>query len=168
VGKEVFVLPKPLFTESPKILSPADPSRKMSKSLGEKHYINLFAEEKRIRKQIRSAVTDSGDQTDGGISSGLQNLFELLRASQKVQAYESLREDYDNGQLKYVDLKEAVADALVEISSQARTKKAELLANKKEVKNRIKASSAEIRKKAQETIREVKELTGLLNVRFDA
>ncbi len=168
VGKEVFVLPKPLFTESPKILSPADPSRKMSKSLGEKHYINLFAEEKRIRKQIRSAVTDSGDQTDGGISSGLQNLFELLRASQKVQAYESLREDYDNGQLKYVDLKEAVAEALVEISTQARTKKAELLANKKEVKNRIKASSAEIRKKAQETIREVKELTGLLNVRFDA
>ena len=74
--------------------------------------------------------------------------------------------DYDSGSLRYVDLKEAVADALVEISTKFRERKAELNADKKAVKNLIKASSAEIRKRAQETIREVKELTGLLNVRF--
>jgi len=34
VGKEYFVLPDTLFTETPKINSTADPSRKMSKSAG--------------------------------------------------------------------------------------------------------------------------------------
>jgi tryptophanyl-tRNA synthetase len=74
--------------------------------------------------------------------------------------------DYQAGELKYVDLKDAVADTLVALSTRYRTRKAELLANKKEVKNQIKASSAEIRKRAQETVKEVKDLAGLLNVRF--
>ena len=36
----------------------------------------------------------------------------------------------------------------------------------KETKNKIKAASAEIRKQAQQTLKEVKDLTGLMNVRF--
>jgi len=43
-----------------------------------------------------------------------------------------------------------------------RERKAELTADKKAVKAQIKASSAEIRKTAQQTLREVKEITGLL------
>jgi len=166
VGKEYFVLPKPLYTETPKIRSTSDPTKKMSKSAGEKHYINVFAEEARIRKQIRSAVTDTGQAADGGMSPGVENLFELLKASDKKEAHAALMEDYKSGSLKYVDLKQATADALVEISAGFREKKAEMNAQKKEIKNRVKASSAEIRKQAQQTVRDVKELAGLLNVRF--
>lgn len=166
VGKEYFVLPEPLYTEIPKVRSTADPTRKMGKSLGEKHYISLFAEENRIRKQVRSAVTDTGDTKEGEMSPGIANLFELLKASRKMEQHAALLIEYEKGSLKYVELKDAVADALVEISQRVRAKKEEILANKKEVKNQIKASSAEIRKQAQNTIREVKELTGLLNVRF--
>lgn len=166
VGKEYFVLPEPLFTEVPKVMSPADPSRKMSKSAGEKHYINLFADEKRIRKQVRSAVTDTGDTVAGEMSPGVRNLFELLRASSQMEAHASLMADYEAGALKYVALKDAVAEALVAISSEVRERRAELDANKKEVKQRIKASSAAIRKEAQETVRAVKELAGLMNVKF--
>jgi len=166
VGKEYFVLPETLFTAVPKLMSPADPTRKMSKSLGEKHYISLFAEEARIRKQIKSAVTDTGDTPVGEISPGIANLFELLKACGKIDGHDSLMEDYLAGSLKYVDLKQAVADALVELSTQFRERKAALQADKKEVKNKIKASSAEIRKQAQQTIKDVKELTGLMNVRF--
>jgi len=167
VGKAYFILPEALFTEVPKVASTADPTRKMSKSAGEKHYINLFADEQRIRKQIRSAVTDTGAETESGdMSPGVANLFRLLKASERLDEHDSLLADYEAGSLKYVDLKEAVADALVAISAAMRERKAELLADKKEVKNRIKASSAEIRKKAQETMQEVKELAGLLNVRF--
>ena len=75
-------------------------------------------------------------------------------------------EDHLSGSLKYVDLKEAVAEAVLELSTGFRTKKAELQANKKDIKNQIKASSAEIRKRAQQTLKEVKDLTGLMNVRF--
>jgi len=45
-------------------------------------------------------------------------------------------------------------------------KRAELAANKRDLKDAIKASSAEIRKKAQETVKEVKDLVGLMNVRY--
>jgi tryptophanyl-tRNA synthetase len=45
-------------------------------------------------------------------------------------------------------------------------KRKELLINKKEIKNQIKEAAANIRKIAQETLREVKELAGLQNVRF--
>jgi len=160
------VLPEILYTETPKILSPADPSRKMSKSAGEKHYISVFAEEARIRKQIRSAVTDMGEVQEGQMSPGVKNLFELLRAAKGEEgAYEHLMKEYQNGRLKYVELKDAVADALVELSNGFRRRKQELMADKKEVKNAIKQSSAEIRKRAQETVREVKELAGLLNVK---
>jgi tryptophanyl-tRNA synthetase len=166
VGKEYFVLPEILYTETPKIASTADPTRKMSKSLGEKHYINVFADDNRIRKQVRSAVTDTGDTPEGEMSPGVANLFELLKACSKNEAHTSLMQDFENNQLKYVDLKDAVADALVELITPFRERKEALKAEKKELRNRIKASSAEIRKRAQETVREVKELTGLLNVKF--
>jgi len=166
VGKEYFVLPEPLFTEVPKLLSPADPTRKMSKSYGEKHYINVFADEQRIRKQIRSAVTDTGDTPAGEMSPGVTNLFTLLRAGGNLEAHDALLEDYRNGALKYVDLKEAVAGTLVGLSQGFRERKAELLADKKAVKNRIKASSERIRRQARQTLHEVKDLVGLMNVKF--
>ncbi|MDX1939367.1 MAG: tryptophan--tRNA ligase [Saprospiraceae bacterium] len=166
VGKEYLILPKALHTEVPRVMSTAEPTRKMSKSAGEKHYINIFAEPDRIRKQIRSAVTDAGDTPAGEMSPGVKNLFSLLKACGKQETYDGLMNNYNAGNLKYVDLKEAVAEALVEISNPFRERKAEIYANKKEVKEQVKASSAEIRKRAQETIREVKELSGLLNVKF--
>lgn len=166
VGKEYFVMPETLHTETPKINSTADPNRKMSKSAGIKHFINVFGDEARIRKQIKSAVTDTGDTPEGEMSAGIQNLFTLLRACGKTEAHQSLMDDHTAGALKYVDLKTTVADALVELSNQFKANKAALQSNKKEVKNQIKQSSYEIRKRAQQTIKEVKDLTGLANVRF--
>jgi len=166
VGKEFFVLPESLYTEVPKVRSTADPSRKMSKSAGAKHYINVFEEEGRLRKQIRSAVTDTGDTKEGEMSEGVQNLFELLKAAEHHDTHGQLMADYESGNLKYVELKDAVADALVGLSTTFRERKEELQANKKEVKNQVKASSANIRKQAQETIRQVKELAGLGNVKM--
>lgn len=166
VGKDYLVLPEALYTEVSRVMSTADPTRKMSKSAGEKHYINIFAEPDRIRKQIRSAVTDTGDTPAGEMSPGVRNLFALLKACGKQEAHDSLMDNYNAGSLKYVDLKETVAEALVEVSNPFREQKAEINAHKKDVKEQIKASSANIRKVAQETIREVKELAGLLNVRF--
>ncbi len=166
VGKEYFVLPETLYTEVPKVMSPAAPNKKMSKSLGEKHYINVFGEEARIRKQIRSAVTDTGDTKAGEMSAGVENLFTLLKACGKIDAHTSLMEDYNAEALKYVDLKQHVADALVEKTTIFRANKAELQKNKKDIKRKIKYASAEIRKQAQATLKEVKDLTGLMNVRF--
>lgn len=166
MGKEYFVMPETLFTEVPKVMSTADPLRKMSKSAGEKHYIDVFADEARLRKQIRSAVTDTGDAKEGEMSAGVENLFSLLKASGATDAHRVLMEDYNAGVLKYVDLKEAVTTGLLALNSEFRDKLVDVKRNKKDIKNQIKYSSSEIRKIAQTTMREVKELAGLLNVRM--
>ena len=165
VGKEYFVLPETLHTQTPRIKSTADPTRKMSKSAGEKHHIGIFAEEARLRKQIRSAVTDTGETKSGEMSQGVKNLFELIRAG-GGESHDSLMKEFESGNLKYSDLKDVAADVLVILTSQFISKKAEIVANKKELKYQIKESSAQIRKVAQQTLHEVKDLVGLLNVKF--
>jgi len=162
VGKEYFVLPETSYTATPKIMSTADPLRKMSKSAGEKHYINVFSDEARIRKQIKSAVTSSETK----MSQGVINLLELLKACGHPDRAQTLADMEMAGTLKYSELKEVVADALVEKSAAFTARKNELSQDKKALKNQIKESSARIRAVAQNTLKEVKELVGLLNVKF--
>jgi tryptophanyl-tRNA synthetase len=169
VGKEYFVLPEAMFSEALKIRSLADPTKKMSKSLGEKHFISIFEEEKSLRKKVGSAVTDAGDEQERGIMSpGVENLFIMLKASGKEELHRHMMETYKDpaAKLSYKDLKEAVSDSLVAMTSAFTEKRKELIINKKEIKNQIKEAAANIRKIAQETLREVKELAGLQNVRF--
>lgn len=164
VGKEYFVMPEPLYTETPKIRSTADPTRKMSKSAGEKHYINVFADEATIRRQIKSAVTDSGDTPAGTMAEGVANLFELIKACGWTEDHGRLMDAYKAESLKYVDLKQIAADALVQLTQTFIERKKEINADKRKLKEQIRQSSAEIRNIARETLREVKDLTGLLNV----
>ena len=169
VGKEYFVLPEAMFSEALKIRSLADPTKKMSKSLGEKHFISIFEEEKSLRKKVGSAVTDAGDEQERGIMSpGVENLVIMLKASGKEELHRHMMETYKDpaAKLSYKDLKEAVSDSLVAMTSAFTEKRKELIINKKEIKNQIKEAAANIRKIAQETLREVKELAGLQNVRF--
>jgi len=165
-GQEYFAHPEPLFTATPKIMSTAEPTKKMSKSLGEKHYINVFGDEARVRKQIRSAVTDAGDVPDGTMSPGVKNLFEILKACEATEVYDSLMQDYQNGSLRYGDLKPAVADVLVGVLNPIREKYQEILSNRKATKEMIKASSWEIRKTAQKTLKEVRSIVGLPKLRY--
>lgn len=166
VGKEYFVLPEGLYTETPKIRSTADPTKKMSKSAGEKHYISVFAEEARMRKQIKSAVTDTGDTPEGEMSPGVENLFLMMKAAGAIEIHDQLMDTYTDGTLRYSDLKQATADGLWIMMSKFAERKQEIVANKKELKYQIKQSSEQIRKKAQETMKEVKDLTGLMNVKY--
>ena len=165
VGKEYFVMPQGLHTETPKIMSTADPLRKMSKSAGEKHYIAVFGDEARIMKQIKSAVTDTGEASES-MSPGVANLFSLLKAAGDTENYAHLMDAYNDGNLRYGDLKVTVGNAIVSLTNTFKENRAELNANKRALKDQIKQSSSEIRKKAQETLREVKDLVGLVNVKY--
>lgn len=124
----VFNLPKPLFTETPKVMSLADPTKKMSKSLGEKHYVGLFEEEASLRAKVKTAVTDSGGPPEGmEVSPGVGNLLEILKASGQGDDAAQMLEDYKAGTLKYSLLKESVADTLVELTSGLRERRREIL-----------------------------------------
>ncbi len=159
--QDYFPLPEPLFTPTAKILSPADPTRKMSKSLGPKHYIKLFGEPDDIRRQIRSAVTDTGQTPSDEMSPGVANLFEILRACGRQDAYEAFMGDYRSGQLRYKDLKETVSDALVALTTSLRERLQDIASNEKQVKAQLEASSCVIRARARQTLNEVREIVGL-------
>lgn len=166
VGKEYFVLPETKYSETPKIKSPADPTRKMSKSAGEKHWISVFEEEPLLRKKIRSAVTDTGDTPSDVMSPGVENLFQMIKAAGRTDLHDEQLATFKDGNLRYSDLKDATAEALVPMINNFRERREELKANKKEIKYQIKQSSESIRKQAQVTLKEVKELTGLLNIKY--
>lgn len=157
---EYFVEPKALFTEVPKLLSLADPTKKMSKSLGDQHVVRLFEDEASIRKKVKTAVTDTGPKTDT-MSPGVANLFELVKACGNMDAYNSLMNDYNAGTLKYSELKGVVADGLVALSKQFIERKAAIAQNEKQVIEDLHDMSDKARKLAKETVRKVRELTGL-------
>ena len=159
--KEFFPEPKPLLTNIPKLTSLADPSKKMSKSLGEKHYISMFEGEESIRKKVRSAVTDTGESQGKQMSDGVENLFNLIRACEKMEEYNSLMNDYKSGNLRYKELKDTTADALVELTEPIRMKKEELMADRASIENLAGRLSEKACEVASETIAGVRDLTGL-------
>lgn len=162
---EYFQHPEPLFTETQKLLSLANPEKKMSKSLGEKHYISLFGDEKTITKQIKSAITDSGEDTNAAMSPGVKNLFELLKACQNNEAYQYHLQQWESGSRQYGNLKADVAQAVVDLTSRFKRNLEQLLTRESEIKEQVIESSQQIRIFAQKTIDEVREITGLAKLR---
>jgi tryptophanyl-tRNA synthetase len=159
---ELFVEPQVLSTKTPKIYSLANPEKKMSKSLGDKHIVGLFEEEAALRKKVRSAVTDSGELPEGAeMSTGVRNLFELLDACGKDEIAASLLEDYKSGNRQYSRLKDAVGDALVELTSGFRQRREGFLGDKKAVMKQVRESSEKARAIAQRTLKEVRSFVGL-------
>jgi len=159
---EYFPEPEPLYTEVPKLMSLSDPTKKMSKSLGEKHYIGLFESEESIRKKVKSAVTDVGSQPGGEMSPGVANLFTLIMACGNMAAWEELNRNFKSGTLKYSDLKSVAADSLVEALRPLREKRAEMNSNRSQMKQLMKDLSAVARDYTVKVLDEVKELAGLI------
>lgn len=161
---EYFNEPEPLYTEVTKLMSLADPTKKMSKSLGEKHYIGLFEEEARTRKKIRSAVTDTGETQGNKMSPGIENLFTLLKACGKTDIVETFTQDYLSGSLSYKDLKDATANAVLEITIPFKERKKELLTDKSYLEKVIKEHAEKARYLADRTLTKVKKRVGIYNL----
>jgi tryptophanyl-tRNA synthetase len=160
-----FPEPRPLFTDVPKLMSLADPEKKMSKSLGDKHYIGLFEAEENIRKKVRSAVTDTGGQAGESMSPGVSNLFTIIRACEQMNEYNLLMQDFEKGTLKYKDLKDVAGDALVKLTQPFRMKREALRQDPALIKQRVLKSSDKARDFAEKTLHDVRELTGLVTAR---
>ena len=167
---QLFPEPETLHTPITKVLSTADPTRKMSKSLGPKHYIGLFEEEDSIRRKIRSAVTDSGaapaagagDTGERRASPGIDNLLTLLAACGHRDEADRMREDYFAGTLRYVDLKGLTADALVALTGEMRDRRADILRRETDLQGRIMEMGERARAVAGETLALAREKMGTL------
>jgi tryptophanyl-tRNA synthetase len=161
-GVDFFPEPAALFTETPKIMSLLEPTKKMSKSAGERHYIRVFEEEHSIRSKIKSAVTDSGDIRLGAeMSPGVANLLEILKACGKTEEAAAILKDYLAGKRQYRELKEVVANALVELTSGLRARREEILKDAASVKLKMAEMTEKAHEIASGNLKDVRSIIGL-------
>lgn len=155
-----FPEPEPILGEGARIMSLADPERKMSKSAGPDHYIGLMEPEGSIRKKVRSAVTDVGLAPGQAMSPGVANLFSLLELVAPDDVVASFRRDHAAGKLLYRDLKEALFTHLADALRPIRERRQEL--EEMGTGDELLATGAQrARAIARETMREVRFRVGL-------
>jgi tryptophanyl-tRNA synthetase len=161
---EFFPEPEPIVGRGARIMSLADPTIKMSKSEGEKHYVGVFEDEASIRKKVRSAVTDVGLQPGAETSPGVANLFEILELSCELsgeaQTVNELRSQFEAGTLMYSDLKDRVYDLLIDVLRPIQTRRRALEASG-EVVDVLAAGAKRAEAIASKTIAEVRRRVGL-------
>lgn len=131
---------------------------KMSKSV-EGSYINLSDDFETIQRKIRSVPTSS--EVGGEKTGGVKVLFEFLKLFDK-ESYKAFDEQFKEGTLRYVELKDHLADAIYTELAGFQTKRRELEANPEYVDRVIQSGNDRARQTASEIIREVKTKMGLL------
>ena len=175
VGREYFPEVEPYLSPAPKIMSLADPTKKMSKSLGPGHFIGLTEDPKAVWKKLRAAVTDvggpvqeaQGDQeteeaaapSESGMSPGVENLFLLLRITAPAEVAEGYLARYRSGEPMYGDLKQAVRDHLEEALRPIRERRAAL--DDRTVRETLRAGAERAGEIARRTMAEVRDLIGV-------
>ncbi|MDF1497977.1 MAG: tryptophan--tRNA ligase [Patescibacteria group bacterium] len=157
---KTFPEPKDIITETPKIMSLIDPTKKMSKSHGPKSYVGINDEPEIIKQKMKKAVTDIG--TTGKMTPATENLFLLLKILGKPEHYKEFLVQHKKGIIKYGQLKEALADDIINYFTPFRAKRKELESKPEYVKEVLAIGADHARKIARETMREVKEKIGLV------
>jgi len=130
---------------------------KMSKSV-EGSYINLADSLEEIRRKVRSVPTAT--IAGGVMSDGVKALFEFMEllAPEKVDSFQTAFKD---GSLKFVELKDAVAEAIYNELKPMQEKRKQLEADPDFVDRVIKEGAEKARAVARQTVFEVKQKMGL-------
>lgn len=158
----VFPEPQAIVTqETARIMSLTDPEKKMSKSLGPDSYVALADEPDVIRRKLRRAVTDVGPRPEGEMSPGVRNLFGLLELFGSEDEYRTLRRQYDDGTLRYVELKDTLAEALIRHLEPIRRRRAELEGDRAHLRSILAAGAERAREVARATVDEVRRAIGV-------
>ena len=161
---ETFPEPKPIVGRGARIMSLSDPSKKMSKSAGETHYVGVLEDEASIRRKVRSAVTDTGGEAGTDMSPGVANLFEILELSAEIVGDRSivaeLRADHEAGSLMYSRLKNETFERLMDVLRPIQLRRAELEASGA-VEEILRDGARRAQAIADTTIAEVRDKAGL-------
>lgn len=160
---ETFPLPEARLSKGARIMALNDPTKKMSKSVPGS-YVALTEDPDDIRRKVRSAVTDPGPPERGArledASPGVANLFTLLEVF-APDAYPRFAEAYTEGTIRYSELKQVLADALVEALRPIRERYRSLVSRPQEVWEILRAGAARARPVAVATMDEVRRRMGL-------
>ena len=154
---ETFPEPKYLITETPKIMSLLDPTKKMSKSHGAKSYLGINDKPEVIKKKLRKAV--STIEYDKNIYSFYKTLLKEF-STEKNKEY--FAKQFEKQDIKFSELKDALAKDISNHFTPFREKRKELEAKPEYVKKVLSEGAEKARVIARETMKEVKEKVGLV------
>ncbi len=145
----IFPEPKVLLTKAARVMSLAEPTKKMSKSNGEKHYIALADEPEIILQKLKKAVTDKA---------GADNLLELLGyfAPKSVVKKFSKKDD-----IRFSDLKVELAAAISDYFAPFREHRKVLLADPTTISSTITKTTKQAQQIASATLEEVRKSIGI-------
>ena len=152
---ETFVIPEPYIPkQGAKIMSLADPSRKMSKSDdNERATLYILDEPDRIRKKIASAVTDSESEIKATPEKpGVTNLL-TIHSALSGKSIPDLEEHFSGK--GYGELKSELTEIITESLSPVRTKYKELIEDKSYLKSVLAEGAGAAQKRAYKILSKV-------------
>ena len=154
---ETFVLPKAKTLDaSAKV--PGTDGEKMSKSYD--NTIELFEEPKAARKKIMRITTDARPMEEPKEPEG-DHLFQLYSLFVGDAEREAMAALYRRGGFGYGEIKKSLADAAESYFAEARTRRAELVADAERVERILADGAARARKKAAATLARAQKNCGL-------
>jgi tryptophanyl-tRNA synthetase len=160
-GREILVVPEHRIPAvGARIMDLQAPENKMSTTGGTPQGTVLVLDEPSvIAKKVRSAVTDTGTEVRRGPDkAGVSNLIEILAAVRAVTPEDVEREFED---ARYGELKQAVADEVIEYLTPVRERYHELRADETELERILEVGADKARAIASETLVDVREAMGV-------
>ncbi len=158
---DVFTVPEPRISDDVAII-PGTDGQKMSKSYG--NTIDIFEDEKSLKKKVMKIVTDSTPVEDPKDPEQC-HLFALYRLFAGPDAVAAMRERYLKGGVGYGEVKKELVGLMGDYFAPYRKRRDELAADRGEVARILKKGAEKTRTVAAATLDRVKEVTGLKYVR---
>lgn len=155
---ELFPEVQHKLTNVPKVMSLLEPEKKMSKSLGEGHVVELREEPNEIENKIKRAVTAT---SGGGQAPGVKNLLGLLAEFGDKKVYDEFVKAEKDGNIRYGDLKSALSKAVADYFVDFRTKRTKLLKDPKKLEKILAVGAKKAQKVASKNMEQVRRLVGL-------
>jgi tryptophanyl-tRNA synthetase len=154
----IFTVPEPEIDEEVATVPGLD-GRKMSKSYG--NTIDLFLEDKPLRKQIMRIVTDPTPIEEPKNPDSC-NIFQIYRLFLDKQGVEELRQRYLTPGLRYGDVKQELFETARDFFAPYTEKRKELLADPEGLRKVLAIGAEKARYAANKTLRKVRKKGGLI------
>jgi len=155
--KDVFTIPEPIISESVAVV-PGTDGQKMSKSYN--NTIELFGEEKAIRKKIMSIPTDSTPM-EAPKDPDKCNIFALYKLFSTQEQIDALAAKYRAGNFGYGHAKQALFEAYMEFFAPMRKRREELLKDPGYIEEVLKKGAERANAVAARTMEKVRKTVGL-------
>ncbi len=158
---QTFTLPEPAIPQTvARIMGLDNPTKKMSKSLGEDNYISLLDDPARIREKMKRAVTDSDNSVrfDPEQKPAISNLLVIFSAVTD-QSIESLATHYQSA--GYGQFKNDLAEALISFLEPVQAKYQKIITDQTELDRLLKQGAEKAQAVAHHTLADVKQKMGI-------